>query len=116
MTSPAVPSAASAPGHPSRQAWVLFAAATAYLIKLAGYLLPQSFLDRPDVHELAAALTVGLLASLTVMNTLGKGQAVALDARLSEPMAINESSPNVARTSFGRSDDPELAASPARAR
>ena len=26
-------------------AWVLFAAATAYLIKLAGYLLPQSFLD-----------------------------------------------------------------------
>ena len=63
-------------------AWVLFAAATAYLIKLAGYLLPQSFLDRPDVHELAAALTVGLLASLTVMNTLGKGQAVALDARL----------------------------------
>lgn len=66
----------------SLSAWVLFAAATAYLIKLAGYLLPQSFLDRPQVHDLAAALTVGLLASLTVMNALGKGQAIALDSRL----------------------------------
>ncbi|HQY99022.1 MAG TPA: AzlD domain-containing protein [Propionicimonas sp.] len=66
----------------SLSAWVLFAAATAYLIKLAGYLLPQSFLDRPQVHDLAAALTVGLLASLTVMNAVGKGQAIALDSRL----------------------------------
>lgn len=66
----------------SLSAWVLLAAATAFLIKLAGYLLPQSFLDRPEVHDLAAALTVGLLASLTVMNTVGKGQAIALDSRL----------------------------------
>ncbi len=62
--------------------WVLMACATAYLIKLAGYLLPQSLLDRPVVHDLAAALTVGLLASLTVMNAIGKGQAVVLDSRL----------------------------------
>lgn len=62
--------------------WVLLAAATAYLIKLAGYLLPQSWLDSPPVSELAAALTVGLLASLTVMNTVGKGQAVVFDSRL----------------------------------
>ncbi len=33
-------------------------------------------------HELAGALTVGLLASLTVMNTVGKGQSIALDSRL----------------------------------
>lgn len=62
--------------------WVLFAAGTAFLIKLGGYLLPQSLLDRPVVHDLAVALTVGLLASLTVMNTVGKGQAIALDSRI----------------------------------
>ncbi|MFZ0530413.1 MAG: AzlD domain-containing protein [Propionicimonas sp.] len=62
--------------------WVLFAAGTAFLIKLSGYLLPQAFLDRPAVHDLAAALTVGLLASLTVMNTVGDGQGISLDSRL----------------------------------
>jgi hypothetical protein len=61
---------------------VLLACAAAFLIKLAGYLLPQSLLDRPVVHELAGALTVGLLASLTVLNTVGKGQSIALDSRL----------------------------------
>ena len=62
--------------------WVLLAAATAYLIKLAGYLLPQAWLDSPPVTELAAALTVGLLASLTVLNTVAGGQALAFDSRL----------------------------------
>lgn len=63
-------------------AWVLLACAAAYLTKLAGYLLPQRLLDRPAVRDLAGALTVGLLASLTVLNTVGKGQAIALDSRL----------------------------------
>jgi len=63
-------------------AWVLLACAAAFGIKLAGYLLPQSLLDRPIVHDLAIALTVGLLASLTVLNTIGKGQAISLDSRL----------------------------------
>lgn len=64
-------------------AWVLLSAMTAYAIKLFGYLLPQSLLDRPKVHELAAALTVGLLASLTVLNTVGaKGSGVGVDSRL----------------------------------
>lgn len=62
--------------------WVLAACAAAFLIKLAGYLLPQSLLDRPVFHELAGALTVGLLASLTTLNTVGKGQSIALDSRL----------------------------------
>ncbi len=62
--------------------WVLLACAAAYALKLSGYLLPQEMLDRPAFHELAGALTVGLLASLTVMNTLGNGQAIALDSRL----------------------------------
>lgn len=62
--------------------WVLLACVAAYALKLSGYLLPQAMLDRPVFHDLAAALTVGLLASLTVMNTVGDGQAIALDSRL----------------------------------
>jgi hypothetical protein len=62
--------------------WVILAVVAAYLIKLSGYLLPQKLLDHPIVVKLAAALTVGLLASLTVMNTVGKGQSIVLDSRL----------------------------------
>ena len=62
--------------------WVVLAAVTAYAIKLSGYLLPQAVLDRPAVHELAGTLTVGLLASLTTMNTVASGQALAPDSRL----------------------------------
>jgi branched chain amino acid efflux pump len=62
--------------------WVLAAAAAAYALKVSGYLLPKSVLDRPFVPSLAAALTVGLLASLVVSNTVAKGQALVLDSRL----------------------------------
>ena len=62
--------------------WVLLAAAAAYAIKLSGYLLPRKLLDRPVVVRLATGLTVGLLASLTILNTVGKGQAIVLDSRL----------------------------------
>ncbi len=62
--------------------WVVLTAASAFLIKLSGYLLPQSFLDSPPVTELATTLTVGLLASLTVLNTVGSGQGLSADSRL----------------------------------
>lgn len=62
--------------------WILLAAVAAYLIKLSGYLIPRRILDRPAVVRFATALTVGLLASLTILNTVGKGQAILLDSRL----------------------------------
>jgi len=62
--------------------WVLVAAAAAYAIKLSGYLLPRKLLDRPVVVRLATGLTVGLLASLTVLNTVGRGQSIVPDSRL----------------------------------
>ena len=62
--------------------WVLFACAAAYAMKLSGYLLPRSVLDQPFVPSLAGALTVGLLSSLVISNTVAKGQAVVLDSRL----------------------------------
>lgn len=62
--------------------WVILAALTAYILKVSGYLLPQAWLDRPSVTELAGTLTVGLLASLTTLNTVAAGQALVADSRL----------------------------------
>ena len=62
--------------------WVLVACGIAYATKLSGYLVPQSFLDRPWVTTVSAGMTVGLLTSLVVTNTLVSGQAVVADARL----------------------------------
>lgn len=62
--------------------WVLASVVAAYAIKVSGYLLPRRLLDRPVVVRLATGLTVGLLASLTVLNTVGKGQGVVLDSRM----------------------------------
>lgn len=62
--------------------WVLASCLAAYALKVSGYLLPKSVLDRPFVPSLAAALTVGLLSSLVVTNTVASGQALVLDSRL----------------------------------
>ena len=62
--------------------WVLLSAAAAYAIKLSGYLMPRKLLDRPVIIRLATGLTVGLLASLTILNTVGSGQRIVLDSRL----------------------------------
>lgn len=62
--------------------WVLIACAIAYATKLSGYLVPESFLDRPWVTTVSAGMTVGLLTSLVVVNTFVSGTAVVVDARL----------------------------------
>ncbi|GAB3107705.1 hypothetical protein GCM10027055_03550 [Janibacter alkaliphilus] len=62
--------------------WILAASALAYVTKLAGYLVPQRVLERPEIVRVSACMTVGLLASLVTMNAVGDGQAVVLDARL----------------------------------
>lgn len=62
--------------------WTLAASALAYVTKLAGYLVPQRVLERPEIVRVSACMTVGLLASLVTMNAVGDGQAVVLDARL----------------------------------
>lgn len=62
--------------------WLLGACAIAYLTKLAGYLLPERWLDRPWVTRASHVVTIGLLASLVVVNTVVTGQSVVVDARL----------------------------------
>lgn len=65
----------------SAWAWILAAAAVAYLTKLAGYLLPDAWLDRPWVQPVTGGVTVGLLASLVVVNGFVSGTTLVLDAR-----------------------------------
>ena len=61
---------------------LVLASAAALAIKLAGYAVPARWLLNPRMPRVAGALTVALLASLTVMNTFANGTTLALDARL----------------------------------
>ena len=62
--------------------WIIFAAAVAYGTKFAGYLVPTRWLENEHMTRVAVTLTVGLLASLTAMNTLSAGQSLSVDARV----------------------------------
>ena len=61
---------------------IIAAGLIAFVTKLAGYAVPARWLQNPRMHRVAGALTVALLASLTVMNTFAAGTALSLDARL----------------------------------
>jgi uncharacterized membrane protein len=62
--------------------WILIACVVAYLTKLLGYLVPRKWLTNPRVARIAGTLTIGLLASLTVANTVASGAQLAIDSRL----------------------------------
>jgi len=61
---------------------VLIAGVAALALKLIGYLLPERWLRAPRALRIADLLTVALLAALVVVQTVGDGQALAVDARL----------------------------------
>ncbi|WP_425864957.1 AzlD domain-containing protein [Arthrobacter sp. TWP1-1] len=62
--------------------WLLIAAVVAYATKLLGYLVPAKVLANPRMSRVAGTLTIGLLASLTVVNAAATGTNVVIDARL----------------------------------
>ena len=62
--------------------WVLAACAIAYITKLAGYLVPTRWLESPRVLQATSAMTIGLLASLVMLNAVTTGSHLVLDARL----------------------------------
>ncbi|MFF7683522.1 AzlD domain-containing protein [Microbacterium sp. NPDC007973] len=61
---------------------VLAASVVCLALKATGYLVPAHWLDAPRPARIADLLTVALLAALVVVQTLGAGQAVVVDARL----------------------------------
>ena len=62
--------------------FILLACAATYLTKLAGYAVSARWLQNQRMTRVAGAITVALLASLTVMNTFAAGTALVIDARL----------------------------------
>lgn len=62
--------------------WLLIACALAYAWKLVGYLVPARLLEDPRMSRIAGTMTIGLLASLTMVNAVASGQSLAADARL----------------------------------
>ena len=62
--------------------WILVACAAAFVTKLLGYLVPRKWLANARIARIAGTLTIGLLASLTVANTVATGQELVVDARL----------------------------------
>jgi hypothetical protein len=62
--------------------WLLLACALGYAWKLVGYFVPARFLSDPRMSRVAGTMTIGLLASLTIVNTVASGQSLAADARL----------------------------------
>jgi hypothetical protein len=69
--------------------WIAVACVVAYATKLLGYLVPKKLLADRRIARVAATLTIGLLASLTVTNTLATGQHLVLDARLGALLAAS---------------------------
>ena len=61
---------------------IVLACALAFMTKALGYAVPARFLQNPKMTHIAGCMTVALLASLTVMNTVAAGQSLVLDARL----------------------------------
>ncbi|MBW4093961.1 MAG: AzlD domain-containing protein [Acidobacteria bacterium] len=67
--------------------WILAASAAVFATKLLGYLVPASWMKHPRMERVAGTLTIGLLASLTMINTVASGTAVTLDARIGALLA-----------------------------
>jgi hypothetical protein len=61
---------------------VLLASAAVLALKLLGYLVPPSFIERPTPARVATLLTVALLAALVATQTLQHGTGISVDARL----------------------------------
>ena len=61
---------------------IILASIAVLALKLAGYLVPQSLLEKPVPFRVANLLTVALLAALIATQTLGNGQSVVVDARV----------------------------------
>ena len=61
---------------------VLLGSVIVLALKLVGYLVPPSLLERPTPARVANLLTVALLSALVVVQTIGQQQAVVIDARV----------------------------------
>lgn len=61
---------------------VLIAAIAVYALKLSGYLVPASFVERPTPARVSNLLTVALLAALIGVQTFERNHELVIDARV----------------------------------
>jgi Branched-chain amino acid transport protein (AzlD) len=61
---------------------VIIASIAVLLLKVLGYLVPPSLIEKPKPARIANLLTVALLSALIAVQTLGAGQGITLDARV----------------------------------
>lgn len=61
---------------------VLLASIIVLSLKLAGYLVPPTLLEKPRPARIANLTTVALLSALVIVQTIGSGTAIILDARV----------------------------------
>lgn len=66
----------------SMWAWVLAASLVAWGTKMAGYLVPRTWLDSPGFTKISGALTIGLLVALVTTNTFAAGKTLSIDSRV----------------------------------
>jgi hypothetical protein len=61
---------------------VLLASVAVLALKLLGYLVPPSVMERPTPARVAGLVTVALLSALVVTQTLERAGGLVVDARL----------------------------------
>ena len=61
---------------------ILLASIAVFALKLVGYLVPPSLVEKPTPARVANLLTVALLSALIAVQTLGVGQSIVVDARV----------------------------------
>ena len=61
---------------------ILLTSVGCYLLKVAGLLVPQRWLEQPMVARVAARLPVALLAALAAVQTFADGTRLVVDARI----------------------------------
>jgi branched-subunit amino acid transport protein len=53
-----------------------------FLLKLLGYSLPESILNRPLIQRINALIPIALLSALVAVQTFGNGKSLTIDHRL----------------------------------
>lgn len=61
---------------------VIIASLGCLALKLSGYLVPPSFMEKPRPSRVANLLTVALLSALVATQTFGSGTDIVVDARV----------------------------------
>lgn len=61
---------------------VIISSLGCYLLKLAGYVVPERFLEGERLRRLTALLPISLLSALVAVQTFSVGTTLQIDARL----------------------------------